>query len=344
MVEQSRPEFLFLQQEDVIKAGALDMAMVLERTETTFRMFGLDQLVQPVKPVISLPNPGPGQRYLMVAMPVYMGGEINRAGIKWAAESLDNQERGDLPYGIDVLILHDLERAIPLAVMDGSLITAMRTGAAAGVAAKFLARNGSEIVGLVGAGVVGRTAMEAIGLSVSSVKKFRVFDLNKDKCFMMKEDYGDRWEIEISDSIQEAVEGADIISTQTTTRTPLVKAEWIKPGCFFAEVGANEAGEDVLIQADTIIVDEIEMVLRYESIPHNALKNGIIKQDKFVHLHDVILDPNKGRKNPEDRIHFLSHGMGSLDIAVAEVIYRNAKELGLGQTLALWDKTNLKLG
>ena len=181
MVEQSKPEFLFLQQEDVVAAGVLDMEMVLERVEHVFQMFGCDEMIQPVKPVIRLPEAGAKQQYLMVAMPVYLGGDINRAGIKWAAELKDNQARGDLPYGIDIVLLHDIERAIPLAIMDGTMITAMRTGAATGVAAKYCAPAGAEVVGLVGAGVVGRTCLEAIGRSVPGIKKFRVFDLSREK-------------------------------------------------------------------------------------------------------------------------------------------------------------------
>jgi ornithine cyclodeaminase/alanine dehydrogenase-like protein (mu-crystallin family) len=344
LIQQTKPEFLFLQQEDVIAAGALDMKMVLERVELTFKMFGRGELIQPVKPLIRLPGDGPDQRYLMVAMPVYMGGDINRAGIKWAAESLDNQERGDLPYGIDVLILHDIQRAIPLAIMDGSLITAMRTGASAGVAAKYLSPPGAEIVGLVGAGVVGRTCLEAIGISVPSVKKFRVFDRKQEKSQMMQKDYGDRWEVEIVDSVEAAVSGADIISTQTTTKKPFVKAEWVKPGSFYAEVGANEAEEGVLSQADLIIVDEFEMIVRYESISHRMYKDGRLKDSNFASLSDVMLGRVSARQKLRDRIQFLSHGMGSLDIAVAEKIYKNAKEKGLGQTLSLWNRTDLKLG
>jgi ornithine cyclodeaminase/alanine dehydrogenase-like protein (mu-crystallin family) len=344
MTEQTKPEFLFLQQEDVIAAGALDMEMVLDRVELVFKMFGRDEMIQPVKPLIRLPESGAGQRYLMVAMPVYMGGEINRAGIKWAAESKDNQDRGDLPYGIDVIILHDIQRAIPLAIMDGTVITAMRTGAAAGVAAKYLAPAGARVAGLVGAGVVGRTALEAIGLSVPTVKKFRVFDLNVQKSQMLQAEFGDRWEIEIVDSIQSAVDGADIISTQTTAKSPLVKAEWVKPGCFFAQVGSNEAEEKVVKQANCVVVDEIEMVKRYDSIPHRLYLSGELKESDMIHLSDVVLGRVTPRVHPEDRIIFLSHGMGSLDLAIADYIYRQAQAKNLGKTLSLWNKTDLKLG
>ena len=343
MSTPSRPEFLFLQQEDVIAAGVLDMKMVLERVEHTFTMFGLGELVQPVKPMIMLPGDHVNEfnqfAYLMVAMPVFMGGDIHCAGVKWAAESIDNARRGDLPYGIDVIILHDIERAIPLAIMDGSVITAMRTGAAAGVAAKYLANPGSEVVGMVGAGVVGRTSLEAIGLSVPTVKTFRIFDLNKEKVLSLQADFGDQWNIEVVDSAQAAVDGADIISTATTAHEPFVKTDWMKPGCFYAHVGFNEAEGKLLQDADVLVVDELEMIKRYDSIAHRLFCDGSLKESAFIDLADIVLRRSPARRSALDKVVFLSHGMGSLDIAVADQIYQNAKTQGLGQKLSLWDQT-----
>jgi ornithine cyclodeaminase/alanine dehydrogenase-like protein (mu-crystallin family) len=86
------------------------------------------------------------------------------------------------------------------------------------------------------------------------------------------------------------------------------------------------------------------MIVRYESISHRMYKDGRLKDSNFASLSDVMLGRVSARQKPRDRIQFLSHGMGSLDIAVAEKIYHNAKEKGLGQTLSLWNRTDLKLG
>ena len=105
-------------------------------------------------------------------MPVYVGGEVNRIGHKWAAESMDNAERGDMPMGVDVILLHDLEHAIPHAIMEGGLITAMRTSAVAGVGAKYLARPDSKVAGLVGAGVIGRTMIMSLTTAMPSLETY----------------------------------------------------------------------------------------------------------------------------------------------------------------------------
>lgn len=335
-----KPEFLFLKQEEVIASGALDMTLALQDVERAFLMHGRGQIDQPNKTVIEFPDPETGhRRYLTVAMPVYMGGELNRAGIKWAAESADNARRGDLPYGMDLIILHDLERAHPVAIMDGTLITAMRTGAAAGVAAKYLARADSKIAGLIGAGVIGRTALEAMGLAVPALQEFRIFDLKRDKAEAVAREFADRWPVRVVDTAREAVKDADVIATMTTTRRPFIPAGWLKAGCFVAAMGKNEFEEQALVEADLLVVDEWEQFKHYEaSLLAQMYQAGRLQDSDVINLREIMLQQTAGRTGPRDRIHFLSFGLACEDIAVAERIYQRARELGLGQTLSLWDE------
>lgn len=319
------------------------MALALQDVEQVFIMHGRGQIDQPNKTVIEFPDPETGhRRYLTVSMPVYMGGELNRAGIKWAAESLDNARRGDLPYGIDLIILHDLERAHPVAIMDGTLITAMRTGAAAGVAAKYLARADSKIVGFVGAGVIGRTALEAIGLAVPNLQEFRLFDLNQDKARALAQEFANRWEIQVLGSAQETVEGADVVATMTTTRQPFIRAGWLKEGCFVAAMGKNEFEAQALVEADLLVVDEWEQFKHYEvSLLAQLVQAGRLQERDLINLRQILLRQKPGRSNPRERIHFLSFGLACEDIVVAERVYQRARALGLGRTLSLWDQPAL---
>jgi len=105
MTELYNPEFLFLAQEDVITAGVLDMNATLDDVELAYRLFASGEINQPHKSVTQYANEETGlkRQYLTVSMPVYVGGEINRAGIKWAAESMDNAARGDMPMGVDII-------------------------------------------------------------------------------------------------------------------------------------------------------------------------------------------------------------------------------------------------
>lgn len=336
----TKPEFLFLTQEEVIAAGVLDMELALRDVELALLMHARGEVLQPNKTVLEFPDPHTGhRRYLTVSMPAYLGGEINRAGIKWAAESQDNARRGDLPYGIDLLILHDLELALPVAIMDGTLITAIRTGAAAGVAAKYLARPAATVAAFIGAGVIGRTALEAIGLALPTLNEFRIYDLNAAKAQALADDFGDRWQLKVTESVEQAVRGADVIATMTTTRVPFIRAEWLTPGCFVAAMGKNEFEELALLEADLLVVDEWEQFKHYQpAMLAQMVQTGRLHEQEIVNLREIMLGQIPGRVKPSDRIHFLSFGLACEDLVVAERVYQQAKTLGLGQTLALWDQ------
>jgi len=340
MTQPIRPEILFLPQEDVIAAGALNMAAALPEIEQVFVMDGRGQTIQPDKTVLEFPDADTGQRrYLAVSMPAHLGTPVNRTGIKWAAESMDNARRGDLPYGIDLIILHDLERACPVALMDGTLITAIRTGAAAGVAAKHLARSDARVAGFIGAGVIGRTALEAVALALPGLQEFRLFDLNRDKALALADDMQNRRPVTVVDSAQAAVSGADVVVTMTTTRRPFIQAGWLKSGCFVAAIGKNEVEGKALLEADALVVDKWSQFKQYQpALLTQLYQQGQIDETQIINLSEILTGQKSGRTDDQQRIHFLSFGFAGQDLIIAERVYQNAKKQGLGQTLKLWNQ------
>jgi ornithine cyclodeaminase len=320
MTELYDPEFIFLSQEDVIASGGLDMPATLDDVELAYKLFSSGQVNQPHKSVMHHDHPETGEDryYLTNAMPVYVGGEIRRAGIKWAAESMDNAKRGDMPMGIDIIILHDLEHAIPHAIMEGGLITAMRTSAVGGVGAKYLANPDSKVAGLIGSGIVGRTMIMALTSAMPLLEEVRLYDLDEDKSRQFKD--------------------ADIITSQTTARNNIVFNEWIPNGSYYAHMAANEAEDAAFLATDLLVVDNWRTLRGWDFFPPTQLVNqGKLKEGEIVDIGDIILGNHDGRTNPEQNIIFANLGMGCLDIAIAERIYRNAKAKGLGQKLRLWD-------
>ncbi len=113
-----KPEILFLKQEDVIKAGLLDMKMVLAETEKTFKMIGQNQIINPTKVFLGMPSDENWDSYCM-SMPAYIGGDVDTAGFKWAAESKANSQLEGVPYGIDIVVLSDPKTVFPKAILDG---------------------------------------------------------------------------------------------------------------------------------------------------------------------------------------------------------------------------------
>ncbi len=339
MVKTISPEILFLKQEDVIKAGVLDMKKTIEDVETVFKMLAADEIQQPVKTLMEFPDPITKDRgRLVVSMPVYLGGKINRAGVKWAAESLENQRTGALPYGIDLVILHDLDAAHPIAIMDGTLITAMRTSAASGVAAKYLANLDSKIAGMVGAGVIGRTAIETYLAIFPKLEEVRIFDLDRNKCEGLAYEFRDRINVRVMQDSRHAVEGAEVIATQTTTRKHFLQKEWLKSANFYAQMGTNEAEEAEILEADVLVVDDWAAISHYAPGYLAQLANaGKLDPARILELKNIVSGKIRGRTSPKQHILFKSMGMGSEDIIVAERIYQAAKAMGIGQTVKLWD-------
>ncbi|MBI9043786.1 MAG: hypothetical protein JEZ06_04830 [Anaerolineaceae bacterium] len=340
MVKHYDPQFLFLKQEDVIKAGGLDMKATLDDVELTYKLFASDEIIQPHKPLMRIPHPETGeeQYYLMVSMPVFVGGEINRAGHKWAAESMGNAKRGDMPMGVDVILLHDLEHAIPYAIMEGGLITAMRTSAVAGVGAKYLANPDSKIAGLVGAGVIGRTMIMALTAAMPSLQEVRLFDINKSRAESLAEEFKDQIEVWAADSIEEAFKDADIVTSQTTSRENIVFKEWIPKGSYYAHMAANEAEDSIFLSSDRLVVDNWDTLQEWDFFPPTQLvKAGKLQSEKVINFGDIVINKENGRTNPDENIIFANLGMGCLDITIANRIYENAKAQGIGQPLRLWD-------
>ena len=138
MLHSIDPEILFLKQEDVIKAGLLDMKQVMATVEKTYQLMGKGEIKNPPKVRTRIPDDDNWQSFFN-SMPCYIGGDVNIGGIKWAAESKKNAVTPGIPYGIDITILSDPETVLPFCILDGTLVTAMRTSAVGGVLAKYSA-------------------------------------------------------------------------------------------------------------------------------------------------------------------------------------------------------------
>ena len=193
-MSEYKPEILFLKQEDVVKAGVLDMKTVLAITEKTFKMIGEGQVINPPKTMLGMPNNENWKSYCM-SMPSYIGGDVDIAGFKWASESVFNMSQPDMPYGVDVVMLSDPKTVYPKAIMDGTIITAMRTSAAAGVAAKYLASKNSNTACLVGAGVIGRTMVMAMMEAVPSLETIYLCDLDIAKAQGIAKEYEGKYNV-----------------------------------------------------------------------------------------------------------------------------------------------------
>ena len=145
--------------------------------------------------------------------------------------------------------------------------------------------------------------------------------------------------VRVTDSIQEAYAGADIVTSQTTARHNIVKDEWIPEGSYYAHMASNEAEDKAFLKTDLLVVDNWDTLKTWDFFPPTRLvaDNKLAERD-VTNLGDIIIGKKQGRTGPEQRVIFANLGMGCLDITMANRIYQNAVKKGVGQQLRLWDK------
>lgn len=224
-------------------------------------------------------------------------------------------------------------------VLEADYLGMMRTGAASGVATRWLARPEAEILGVFGSGWQSEGHIEAIA-AVRPLRRVKVFSRNAERLAAFCTKMSERLKIEVvpAASPEETVRGSDIVSTITTAATPLFDANWLSPGTHINAAGSNsvirrEVGEDVLRISRPIVVDSVETALKEAGDLLPMLEKGRLNERQLVELGDVIIGRHPGRSTPEEITLFESQGMAIQDISVAVRLEALARERGLGVEL-----------
>ena len=322
-------EVLYLSRAEVAAAG-LSMAEIVEAVERGFGELGRGEVEMPPKPGI---HPGEGADNFIHAMPAFIPG-MGSAGIKWVSGYPGNPARG-LPYISGLLILNDTETGIPTAVMDCTWITAMRTGAASAVSAKYLARPESSSIGILACGVQGHANLEAMNV-VFPLKRVRAFDPNTANARKLAA-FGESLGLDavIVDSPGEAVIGCDIVVTSgPILKTPhaSIQAGRLEAGCFASLVDFDSYfSRDALREADKWTTDHLGQYRYYRDT------GGYFQDcpDVYAELGDLVTGVKKGRENDTEKTFAANLGLALNDMAVAPLIRRRALEKKIGTRLPL---------
>ncbi len=319
---------LYLSQSDVEAVG-VTMAQVIEALETAFREKGEGRVEMPPKPGI---HPGGGDNFIH-AMPAYIPA-LRSAGIKWVGGFPENPKRG-LPYITGLLILNDVETGLPLAVMDCVWITGKRTGAATAIAAKYLARPESSVVGVLGCGVQGRTNVEALNV-LFPLERVMAYDVNPQAAQRYADDIRRQLGLQVTivDTPRQAVSGCDMVVTAgPILKKPhaTIKAGWLDEGAFASLVDFDSYWHPAAMQeADKFCTDDVAQLRYYQSVGYFQ---GI--PPVYADLGELVTGQKPGRESPTERTMTANLGLALDDMAVAPLIYRQAVEKGIGTWLPL---------
>ena len=324
---------LILSLDDV--KSVLSMKPCIDAVEEAFRQYSLGNVVQPTRPTIRIP----AHRALINAMPAYIGG-VEALGVKWVGGYLGNPALG-LPVVQALIILNDGTNMSPLAVMNGTYITAVRTGAAAGVATRYLARAGAASAGIIGAGVQAKTQLEAV-CAVRPISSARVYDIFPEAAAQFAAEMSERLGIPVLAvaTAEEAVREMDVICTASTSKTPVVLGEWLKPGAHINGIGSHSTDARELdtqaVVRSTVVVDTMDAAMAEAGDLLMPIAEGAITQD---HIHgelgDVITGKIPGRTGETEITLFKSQGLAIQDVATANLVFRAAVEKGIGIEVSL---------
>lgn len=252
----------------------------------------------------------------------------------------ENAELFGLPTIQGVVVLCDGENGYPLALIDSIELTIQRTGAATGIAAKYLARSNSKSATICGCGNQGRISLRAL-TRVLPIEKAWAWDRDQTQAQNFAKDLAEDLEIDIDvvDDLQTAVKESDVVVTCTPSKQPFLKADFIAPGTFIAAVGADNPEkqelEPALLSRNKLVVDVLEQCATIGEF-HHALDEGLItRQNVYGELGEVIAGLKPGRTSPEEIIVFDSTGMALQDVVTAAAVYEKAVSERAGKLINL---------
>lgn len=372
----SKIDFLYLSEPDMIKAGVKDMKSCVDVMEdlliTLYKgdyvMGGANHnshgcmIMFPDDPQFpGMPKNADDRRFM--AMPAYLGGSYQMAGMKWYGSNVENKKVG-LPRSILMMMLNDKDTGAPLALMSANLVSAYRTGGIPGVGAKYLVRKDSRVVSIIGPGVMGKTSLAAFvsvcpNLDTVKIKGRSQRSLDAFTRFI-REELPQIKNIEICDSVEEAVKDSDIISFTTTVRDdvssfPYINGDWIKKGALISMPSAARFDDDFLAGCKLVVdnsklYEAWEEEYPYPTYPQVQIigtkftdlkHDGKIKAEDIIDITDIIEKRHPGRTSDDEIIVYSVGGMPVEDIAWGGTVYRNAVKLGIGIKLPLWDKPEM---
>ncbi|ARS89580.1 ornithine cyclodeaminase family protein [Natrarchaeobaculum aegyptiacum] len=309
-------------------------AAVVDAVEQAFAAAADGDAIQPAKSYVELPQYNGDFR----SMPAYLdAGEWDAAGVKWVNVHPDNPADHDLPTVMGTMLYADPETGVPLAILDGTALTMARTGAAAAVATKYLAREDASSLGLVGAGAQSYSQLEAIA-TVRAIDEVVVADQDDERVAAFLERYDGRFDVREGD-VADAV-ASDVVSTVTPVREPIVDRAAVGEHTHVNAIGADAPGKhelaDDLLTAATIVIDDHEQCTHSGEINVPYAEGVLTDADIHAELGDVVVGDAPGRTDETGITVFDSTGLAIQDLAAAHVVYEHALEGEEGRDVDLY--------
>ena len=327
------PPAVLLTQREV--ARLVEVRATIRVIRDAFKAMARGEAAMP--PKLYLPLPG-GNDFR--AMPAYIR-RPPACGVKWVNVHPRNPRLG-LPTVMAVIVLNDPATGVPLAIMDGLLITKLRTAAAAAVAAQALARPESRVVGLIGCGAQADAQLLALAevFRFSRVKVWGYFPGEARRFARRMRRLLPGITFEPCATIEQSVRDVDLLVTLTPARRPLVQRAWVAPGTHINAIGADAPGKQELdpaiLREATIVVDEREQAIHGGELNVPIRRGQLRSRDIHATVGEILIGRKRARRSARELTVFDCTGLAVHDVALGAAVVRQARRLGIGRRVALF--------
>lgn len=317
----------------------LEMQDVLGAVENAFMHKGLKKVQMPPKIYLFYDKYDGDLR----TMPSYVEDE-DVSAVKIVNVHPQNAKSHGMRTVMGLLVLVSPHTGAPLAIMDATHITDMRTGAASAIASKYMARPNPKVLAIIGAGNQAKTQMLALITQYGRFDEVRLYDLMPDKSKTVsrqfRRKYGDLLgKVRAVGSAKDAVTGADIIVTATSSRAPIVMNDWVKDGAHINCIGADAPGKQELspaiLKRARVIVDDWEQASHSGEINVPLSRDEVVVSDIDGEIGDVAIGQKPGRLNDSEVTVFCSTGLAIQDCLTAKIVYEAALKQNIGRSVQI---------
>lgn len=336
---ETAPKLLYLSQSDLISLGADSSDTYVDAVSQGLALHIKGEAVQPLKPYLRWPTASHIADRI-IAMPCYLGGENPIAGIKWIGSREANEREYNLPRASAVIVLNDVDTNYPVAVMEGALISGMRTAAVTAIAARYLALSDFSAIACIGCGPIAKMQLKTMLQQFPSISHMHLYDFNSQSAENMQsylKEIKPSLNCKIESNARAAVCSADVVITCTTTAEPYIEYSWLKPGVFISNVSIMDVHKEVYEKADKVVVDDWEQSNRERKIINQLVLEGRFSREKlYAELGELVVGAKPGRESEREVILLNAMGMAVDDMVCAQRFYELAEKQSIGTALPLF--------
>jgi len=333
------PNMLYLSRGNLIELGGGHSQPYVDAIAAGLAAHARGDYVQPLKPYLRWT----GADHIadrIIAMPCYLGGEQPVAGLKWIGSRQHNPARFGLERASAVVVLNDAQTNYPIAIMEGGLISGMRTAAITAVATRHLAREGFTEVACIGCGPIARMQMQTLLEQFSSIERLHLFDLSPTAADTLASTLAESFpsvSFLRAASAESAVRAGDVVVTCTVADSPYLTYDWLKAGAFVSNVSIMDVHKNVYEKADKVVVDDWDQSNREKKIINQLVLEGRFSREQLhAELGEIVIGEKPGRESDDEIILLNPMGMAIDDLVCAQHFYRLAHARGIGTQLPLY--------